>query len=599
MKRSLIAILIASILNGCVGDNASTSQTGNNNSNNAKLAYAKTALIKASGEHHIEKPDYDKRKEEYEKIVVDHDTAKPADNNQKETIHNLLEKLPFKLTQTFNKQGGKIILIKSEDNWVNTLIDEGVKKDTIVTDKTGRQVYISHAIVYFDPNPEKPTIYVNSNIPYHANADLRKELYYGLTQGLIKSQNISFDKDFIEAVSSYNTVAGIENYKYPELEYLSKLDDKDISTEENQEKMATLFASIMSDSLEYGDDYNNAWPQIANYLKEFEKKFDTIDNDSDDPCPKSGGCGGNANNKIPYTSTQDYIKNNLNHNDTHKPMIEILDLIPYQLLEMIFSDIKLEIIENDEWDNKFAEEVTDPKDPFNPQSIVPDEVKDAIVYQRRENDSINNKIFTKIYIRHYNDAEYYNSIDNKVKLLNAISSNLLYLNKFKIEPRFLNLLKSDNANKLFEDKPALKKKLFEVFNENISKDKDLIALFSKIMTDYTINKTDFKNNWPEMNIYLDEAVKYISDARFYSYEIETFFNEKNEKIQNPVTIINATSNNTKLLKNVIVGNPTKDIYDDIKDKEIETPSILLSRNYKEPIYILSHYGTVEIPNIYF
>ena len=295
MKRSLIAILIASIiLNGCVGDNASTSKIGNN-SNNAKLASTKTAFIKASGEHPIEKPDYDKRKEEYDKIkdkiVVDHDTDKPAPDkfNNGNPIHELLARLPTELTQNFNNNDGKIRLINSSDNWQTTLIERGINSKTTIINKFGEETHLSDAIVYFDPNATTPTIYVNNNVNYNANADSRKELDYGLIRGLVKSQNISFDNDFVRAVSSFGTVEGIEYYRYPELEDISKLADKDISTEENQEKMATLFASIMSDSLEYGDDYNNAWPQMANYLKEFEKKFDTIDHDSDDPCPKAGG----------------------------------------------------------------------------------------------------------------------------------------------------------------------------------------------------------------------------------------------------------------------------------------------------------------------
>ena len=343
MKRSLIAILIASIiLNGCVGDNASTSQTG---SNNAKLAYAKTALIKASGEHHVEKPDYDKRKEEEynrikDKIVVDNNVKKPAKQDQKDTIQLLLKKVPTELTQQFNKLGGEIRLINSDDNWAKTLILAGVDENTIVTNKTGSQVNISDAIVYFDPKAKKPTIYVNSNIPYTADANSRKELNYGLINGFIKSQDIRFNKDFVDAVSSYDTVEGIENYEYPELEYISKLDDKDISTEkkqDNQNKMATLFASIMSDYLEYGDNYNNVWPQMADYLKKFEKKFDTIDHDLEEPCPKgAGGCKYTGSN-IVDGSLSDEEKKVIQ--SVHKLIANDIDYSPTAMYEnLIFQD---------------------------------------------------------------------------------------------------------------------------------------------------------------------------------------------------------------------------------------------------------------------
>ncbi len=297
MKKYLVAILIASIiLNGCVGDNTSTSQTSSSKPNNAKLKSIGSLLIKAS-EEHIEKPDEredEERKEEYDKIkdkiVVDHDTDKPATRDQKETIHNLLEKLPAELTQTFNQQEGKIKLINSSD-WINTLKSEGVQtNNTKIIDKSGREVNISDAIVYLDTNAAKPTIYVNSNIPYSANADLRRELNYGLIRGLIKSQKISFDKSFIDVLKSSNKVQGIEYYNYPKLEEISKLDDTNVSTEDNQDQITTLFASIMADSLEYGDDYNNDWPQMADYLKEFEKKFDNIDLNSDVACPRGGGC---------------------------------------------------------------------------------------------------------------------------------------------------------------------------------------------------------------------------------------------------------------------------------------------------------------------
>ncbi|MBX9598390.1 MAG: hypothetical protein K2X04_07430 [Burkholderiales bacterium] len=275
-KNRLITILLVSLLiGGCVGDNESTKQLASNNGLATTNSFSGISpLALRANEHHIEKPSDEKKKEEYAKIkdktVVDNDKNNPAGAAKKDTIHELLEKVPTELTQQFNKLGGQIKLIS--DNWQDSLDENGVKisSETKVINKFGKPVHISDAIVYFDPDSQAPTIYVNSNINYENNADNRRELQYGLIRGLLQNNNVVFDEDFVNAVKSYTQVAGIDFYKYPELETISKFAAEDIKLTANKDKMATLFASVMADSFEY-KTYAETWPVMADYLNKFEQ----------------------------------------------------------------------------------------------------------------------------------------------------------------------------------------------------------------------------------------------------------------------------------------------------------------------------------------
>jgi hypothetical protein len=300
-KLITIGTAAAIFLSGCNTGSTGSANTKNTNVANAKIAsmndftdtmtsqtkqsasnsiladitsYSGTSpLALRANEHHIEKPSDEEKKEEYDKIkdkiVVDNDVNTPAKQDQKDIIHQLLEKVPTELTQQFNKLDGQIKLIRG--NWLNSLHNGGVKisSETKVISKFGKPVHISDAIVYFDQDSQAPTIYVNSNINYENNADNRRELEYALIRGLVKSNNVIFDEDFVNAVKSYTQVEGIEFYNYPELERISKFGAEDLKLIENQDKMATLFASIMANALENKENAK-IWPEMADYLDKFE-----------------------------------------------------------------------------------------------------------------------------------------------------------------------------------------------------------------------------------------------------------------------------------------------------------------------------------------
>ncbi len=267
LKSMTAAIVVALTLNACNMGVVANKQAPHSQ----ERIVSNITLI---NEHHIEKPSDEKKKEEYDKIkdkiVVDNDVKKPAKEEKKDTIHQLLANAPTKLNQQFNELDGQIKLIS--DNWQASLDKNGVKisSETKVINKFGKPVHISDAIVYFDPDSQARTIYVNSNINYENNADTRRELEYGLIRGLIKSnKNIVFDEDFVNAVKTYTQVEEIELYNYPELERISQFSAEDLKLAENQDKMATLFASVMADSFEY-KTYAEIWREMAEYLDKFE-----------------------------------------------------------------------------------------------------------------------------------------------------------------------------------------------------------------------------------------------------------------------------------------------------------------------------------------